>query len=91
MGNRGERLGRMFENPNFDLDDDQAYNAMLVRDIRRVMRMGLAVIVAFSIVLMIGASIESGVNLLLIVGGPLVGFLAVGELLGVWLRRRDGH
>ncbi len=91
MGNRGERLGRMFENPNFDLDEDQANNEMLVGDIRRVMRIALVVVVAFSIVLMIGASSESGFNLLLIVGGPLAGILALGELLGVWIRRRNGR
>ena len=91
MANRGERLGRMFENPNFDLDEDQANNEMLVGDIRRVMRIALVGVVAFSIVLMIGASSESGFNLLLIVGGPLAGILALGELLGVWIRRRNGR
>ncbi len=91
MGNRGERLGRMFENPNFDLDEDQANNEMLVGDIRRVMRIALVVIVAFAIVLMIGASRESGFNLLLIAGAPIAGILALGELLGVWLRRGNGR
>ncbi len=81
----------MFENPNFDLDEDQANNAMLVGDIRRVMGWALVVIVAFSIVLMISASLESGFNLLLIVGGPVTLILALGELLGLWLHRRNGR
>lgn len=87
MSHRGERLSRTFENPDFDLDADQENNEMLVGDIRRVMRIALGVVVAFSVVLMIGASPESGVNLLLIVAVPLVVILALGELLGVWIRR----
>ena len=87
MSHRGGRLSRTFENPNFDLDADQENNEMLVGDIRRVMRIALAVVVAFAVVLMIGASPESGVNLLLIVAVPLVVILALGELLGVWIRR----
>lgn len=81
----------MFENPNFDLDEDQANNEMLVGDIRRVMRTALAVVVTFSIILIVGAGPESGANLLLIVAVPLAIILALGELLGVWIRRRNGH
>ncbi len=91
MGTRGERLSRMFENPNFDLDEDQENNVMLVGDIRRAMGIALVVVVAFSVVLMIWASFESGLSLLLIIGAPLAGLLALGELLGVWLHRRNGR
>ena len=87
MSHRGERLSRTFHNPNFDLDEDQENNEMLVGDIRRVMRIALAVVVTFSIVLMVGAGPESGANLLLIVAVPLVIILTLGELLGVWIRR----
>ncbi len=91
MDKSGERLSRMFENPNFSLDEDQQHNEVLVADIRRVMRGALVVIVVFSIVLMFGASLESGLNLLLIAGAPLAGLLASGEFLRMWLRRRDGR
>ncbi len=91
MVNRGERLSRMFENQNFDLDEDQENNEMLVGDIRRVTGIALVVIVVFSIILMIGANPESGLNLLLLVGAPLAGILALGEILGVWIRRRNGR
>ena len=87
MSHRGERLSRTFHNPNFDLDEDQENNEMLVGDIRRVMRVALAVVVTLSIVLMVGAGPESGANLLLIVAVPLVIILTLGELLGVWIRR----
>lgn len=91
MGEPPKHWSRRFENPNFDLDRDQADTALLVGDIRRVILKGLIVVVAFSLVLMIGADVSSGLNLLLIVGVPLAGILGFGELLRRWLRRRDGH
>lgn len=76
----------MFEPPTFDYDRDRENTSMLVRDVRRFTAVGLVLVVVFSILLAFGGSATAGLNLLLIVGVPLLCIAAIGELV-----RRRSH
>jgi len=62
---------------------------MLIHDLRRVIGIGLVVVVAFSIVLIASGGVSAGLNLLLIAGVPLAMILTVGEVLNRRRRRRS--
>lgn len=51
------------------------------------MWIGIAGVTIFAIVLTVTGSTEAGVNLLIIVGGPLLLIAAVAELLRAWFQR----
>ena len=63
---------------------------MLVSDIQRMMRIALIGIGLFALALAISGSPGAGLNLVLIVGGPILIIAAAGMLLGRWSRRRGG-
>ncbi len=77
----------MYRNPTFDYERDQANTAVLVGDVRRAMYIGITVVVVFSSILALSGGVEAGLNLLLIVGGPLLLLAAAGESLRLWSRR----
>lgn len=75
----------MFEPPQFDYDRDRENTSMLIRDVRRMTSGGLVVVTVFALLLMFTGSTSAGLNLLLIVGVPLLCIASVGE----FLRRRS--
>jgi len=77
----------MYRNPTFDYERDQANTALLIGDVRRAMYIGITVVVVFSFVLALSGGVEAGLNLLLIVGVPLLVLAAAGESLRLWSRR----
>jgi hypothetical protein len=79
----------MFEPPQYDYDRDRENTSMLIRDIRRVTGVAIVVVTAFALMLAFGGSASAGVNLMLIVGVPLLLIGAVGEILRRRSRRDD--
>jgi hypothetical protein len=79
----------MFEPPQYDYDRDRENTSMLIRDVRRMTSIGLVVVTAFALLLAFGGSASAGVNLMLIVGVPLLCIAAIGELLRRRSRRDD--
>lgn len=77
----------MYHNPAFDYERHEANTTMLVSDVRRMMYGGITVVVLFAFVLMLSGGIEAGLNLMLIVGVPLLILAAAGEALSLWSRR----
>lgn len=77
----------MYHNPAFDYERHQANTTMLIGDVRRMMYGGITVVVLFSFVLMLSGGIEAGLNLMLIVGVPLLILAGAGEALSWWSRR----
>jgi protein-S-isoprenylcysteine O-methyltransferase Ste14 len=81
----------MYRNPTFDYENDHANTVMLIGDVRRVMYIGITVVVVFSLILMLSGGIEAGFNLMLIVGVPLLLLASAGEALRLWTRRGAGR
>ncbi len=80
----------MYRSPAFDYERDRENTAMLTGDVRRMMRIGIAIVLGLAIALMATGGVKAGLNLMLLGGGPLVIIAAVGELLGRRARRGDG-
>ena len=77
----------MYHNPAFDYERDHANTEMLIGDVRRVMYTGISVVVLFGCFLILSGGIEAGLNLMMIVGVPLVLLAFAGEALRLWSRR----
>jgi hypothetical protein len=84
---RGEQWSTMYRNPAFDYERDQDNMSILIGDVRRSMYIGIAIVVVFGFVLILSGGIEAGLNLMLIVGVPLLGLALAGEALRWWSRR----
>jgi hypothetical protein len=79
----------MFEPPQFDYDRDRELTSMLICDVRRMTNVGLVIATVFALILMFSGSVTAGLNLMLIVGVPLLCIAAVGEFLRRRSRRDD--
>ena len=86
---RGAQWSTTYRNPTFDYERHQADLAILIGDVRRFMRIGLTIVVGFSSILIFSGRFEAGLNLLMIVGTPLLLIALVGETLSVWSRRGE--
>jgi nitrogen fixation-related uncharacterized protein len=86
---RGEQWSTMYRNPRFDYERDQANMSILIGDVRRSMYIGITIVVVFSFVLILSGGIEAGLNLMLIVGVPLLMVAVAGEALHWWSRRGE--
>ncbi len=79
----------MYRNPTFDYERDRENTSLLVADVRRVMSIGIAIVVVLSIALIASGGVAAGFTLLLMGGGPLVIIAIVGELVRKWSRRGE--
>lgn len=84
----GEQWSNTYRNPTFDPDVDQDNNALLVSDVRRVTRIALIVVTAFAIALMLSGGVEAGINLIMIVDGPILVIAGAGRLVR-WYTQRE--
>lgn len=88
---RGEQWSGMYRNPAFDYERHQDDLAILIGDVRRFMRIGLTIVVVFATMLAVSGRFVASLNLLMIVGAPLLVIALVGEALEFWSRRGEPH
>ena len=86
---RGERWSATYRNPEFDYERHQTDLAILIGDVRRFMRLGLAIVGVFAAMLAISGGFEASLSLLMIAGAPLLVIALVGESLRFWSRGNE--
>ena len=79
----------MYRNPTFDYERHQADMAILISDVRRYMGIGITIVAVFAVILALSGRIEAGLNLMMIVGTPLIMIAGIGKALSLWSRRGE--